>query len=317
MKVERITAIPLGKEAAKKYSAMIAKEQFGKEAKKIRYLGGGSFGRAFGVEFEGGEKCVVKFLRAKDMLEKEVHDLKLLAAHCPIRIPKVLFSRNADETIPLDCYGMENVEGKNAFMAFGMLFESRQKRLAFADLVTTALHEIHLQTNAMFGDTLSPDCKRWTDYYKPFAREVMEKAEEYYRNEALSEKIIVAMRLAWGQFDRIFSEEVKEACLIHGDLNIANIMVNRKYAVSGFIDPLNSMYADREYDLFQFDNLTGKRFYLRETYTRKYGASKYCDAKCAFYGLWNEVYCYIKSGVLVRVIMNPLVKNMHKRLEEL
>lgn len=34
MKVERITAIPLDKDTAKKYSAAIAKEQFGQTAKK-------------------------------------------------------------------------------------------------------------------------------------------------------------------------------------------------------------------------------------------------------------------------------------------
>ena len=73
------------------------------------------------------------------------------------------------------------------------------------------------------------------------------------------------MRAAWEKFDVVFSEEVKEACLIHGDLNVGNIMVGKGYNINGFIDPLNSAYADREYDLFQFDNLTGKRFFLRET----------------------------------------------------
>lgn len=34
MKVERITAIPLDKDTAKKYSAAIAKEQFGQTVKK-------------------------------------------------------------------------------------------------------------------------------------------------------------------------------------------------------------------------------------------------------------------------------------------
>lgn len=317
MKVERIAAIPLDKDTAKKFSATIAKEQFGQTAKKIKYLGGGSFGRAFGVELADGKKIVIKFLRAKDMLEKEVHDLKLLADNCSVKIPKVLFARNADATIPVDCYGMENIEGKNALMSLGMLIESKRKRLDFADKVTTALHEIHQHTNDKFGDTLSPDCLTWIDYYKPFAQAVLDKAEELYKAQTLSEKIIVAMRAAWNKFDVIFSENVDKACLIHGDLNIANIMVGKKHEISGFIDPLNSMYADREYDLFQFDNLTGKRFYLRETYIKKYGAGKYCDVKCAFYGLWNEVYCYIKSGVLVNLIMNPLIKNMHERLAEL
>ena len=125
------------------------------------------------------------------------------------------------------------------------------------------------------------------------------------------------MRAAWSKFDIIFSEKVETACLIHGDLNVGNIMVDKGYKLTGFIDPLNCMYADREYDLFQFDNLTGKRFFLRETYTKKYGASRYCKQKLAFYGLWNEVYCYIKSGVLVNIIMNPLVKNMLKAVQEL
>lgn len=251
------------------------------------------------------------------MLEKEVHDLKLLADNCSVKIPKVLFERKADKALPIDCYGMENIDGKNALMAFGMLIASKRKRLEFADKVTTALHDIHRRTNEKFGDTLFPDSLTWIDYYKPFAQAVLDKAEKLYKAQTLSEKIIVAMRAAWSKFDVIFSENIEKACLIHGDLNIANIMVGKKHEISGFIDPLNSMYADREYDLFQFDNLTGKRFYLRETYIKKYGASKYCDAKCAFYGLWNEVYCYIKSGVLVNLIMNPLVRNMHERLAEL
>lgn len=317
MKVERITPIPLDKDKAKIYCANIAKEQFGQPIKKVKYLGGGSFGRAFGVEFADGMKLVIKLLRAGNMLEKEVHDLKLLADNCPVKFPKVLFTRHADDTIPVDCYGMENIDGKNVFSAVGLLFKSKRKRLEFAEEVTTALHKIHCVTNEKFGDTLSPVCLTWQEFYKPFAQAVLDKAEELYATKNLSEKIIVVMRSAWEQFDLIFSEEVEEACLIHGDLNVANVMVDKRYVISGFIDPLNSMYADREYDLFQFDNLTGKRFYLRETYIKKYGASKYCDVKCAFYALWNEVYCYIKSGILLKLIMNPLVKNMLERLAEL
>ena len=45
--------------------------------------------------------------------------------------------------------------------------------------------------------------------------------------------------------------------------------------------------------------------------------SKYCKEKLAFYGLWNEVFCYIKSGELINVIMNPLVKNMNKVVKSL
>lgn len=318
IQVERIKPIPLKKEDAVEYAKKAVFEQMGDNASSVKYLGGGSFGMAFGVEFENKDQIVVKFLRANDMLDKEVFDLKLLCDSSPIKFPKVLFKRKADDIIPVDCYAMEKIVGGSAFMSYlSRLLMSKRKKRDFADKVTTALHEIHTHTSDRFGDTLNPDCDSWLDYYKPFAQAVMDKAEEMLKANELSEKIVDVMRDAWNKFDLIFSEEVKEACLIHGDLNLANIMVDGNFQISGFIDPLNSAYADREYDLFQFDNLMGKCFSLRKIYINKYGASKNCDAKCAFYGLWNEVYCYIKSGEYVGFIMNPLVKNMKKQLKYL
>ncbi len=317
MKVERIEALPLTKEQTLGYARIAVREKLGKPAGNVRYMGGGSFGRAVSVQCTDGQSLVVKFLRAKDMMEKEAHDLKLLAKYSTVRVPDVLFTRRGDEKIPVDCYGMERIEGKSSLFALGMLLIGKKRRKEFADQVTTALHAIHSCKNDKFGDTMNADCDGWLDYYRPFAAEVLRQAEAYFAAGKLEEKIILAMRAAWEKFDVIFSEEVKEACLIHGDLNVGNIMVGKGYRITGFIDPLNSAYADREYDLFQFDNLTGKRFFLRETYLKKYGASRYCMQKLAFYGLWNEVYCYIKSGVLINFIMNPLVKNMNERLKEL
>ena len=317
MRIERIEALPLTKKQALEYARIVVSQKFGKSVVKVGYMGGGSFGRAVAVECRDGEKLVVKFLRAKNMMEKEVHDLKLLADHSSIRVPAVLFARLGDDEIPVDCYGMEQIEGKSALFALGMLFLGKKRRKEFADKVTSALHAIHSCKNDKFGDTMNADCDSWLDYYRPFAAEVLNKAEEYFAAGKLKEKIVLAMRAAWEKFDVIFSEKVGEACLIHGDLNVGNIMVGKGYKITGFIDPLNSAYADREYDLFQFDNLTGKRFFLRETYVEKYGASRYCMQKLAFYGLWNEVYCYIRSGVLINLIMDPLVKNMNKRLKEL
>ena len=317
MKVERIKAIALDKKNAQQYAKTIACQQIGQPVKKVKYLGGGSFGRAYKIVFQNDEKIVVKFLRANDMLEKETHDLDLLAANCPVKIPKVLFSRKADNEVSVDCYGMELIEGSNAIFSLGLLLSSKRKRKQFADEVTTALQSIHSCKNDKFGDTLCSTYNRWLDFYKPYAEQILVKAEERFSKGELPKKVIEIMRAAWEKFDIIFSEEVTEACLIHGDFNIANMMIDKKHKLSGFIDPLNSMYADREYDLFQFDNLTGKRFFLRQTYVEKYGASKLCDIKCAFYGLYHEVYSYIKSGMLVGFIMNPLVKNMKKRLAAL
>ena len=228
-----------------------------------------------------------------------------------------VFPGKADGKVAADCYAMEMIEGKSALFALGMLFMSKKRRLAFADEITSALHSVHMCTSDKFGDTMHPDCDSWTDFYRPFAEAVLAQAEKMFAEGQLPLKVISAMRAAWAKFGIIFSENVKVACLIHGDLNVGNIMVGKRYKITGIIDPLNSMYADREYDLFQFNNLTGKRFFLCETYVRRYGASELCAHKLAFYGLWNEVYCTIRSGVLVNLIMKPLVKNMRAQLEGL
>lgn len=317
MDIEKIEALPLTKAQAMGYAKSVVGEQMGKPAEKVRYMGGGSFGRAVFVRCKDGQTLAVKFLRAKDMMQKEAHDLKLLAGHCTVKVPRVFFTRPGDQKIPVDCYGMELVGGRSALFAPGMLFLGKKRRMEFADRVTEALHAIHSCKRDTFGDTMDAGCESWLEYYRPFAEGVLKKAEEYFKAGKLKEKVILAMRAAWEQFGVIFSEEVKEACLIHGDLNVGNIMVGKGYRITGFIDPLNAAFADREYDLFQFDNLTGKRFFLRETYLKKYGASRYCMQKLAFYGLWNEVYCYIRSGVLVGFILDPLVENMLQRLKEL
>ena len=313
MKVERIIPIKITKKDAEKYIKIIAREQRF-DVVKIKCLGGGSFGMAYLVKTSNDE-FVIKFLRATDMLDNEIASLDILSKNCPIPFPKVLYARKADNNIPLDLYAMTKVAGKNAFYSFGFLLASKKKRMQFADDVTTALHQIHEVKNDKFGSILNATYDTWLEFYREFAVTILEKARELHSNNQLSNKIMQAMEKAWARFDVIFSEKVNEACLIHGDLNLVNIFIDNG-RLSAFIDPLNTM-SDREYDLFQFNNLTGKRFKLSQTYIEKYGASKYCQEKLAFYGLWNEVFCYIKSGVLVPIIMNPLVKNMNKVVKSL
>lgn len=207
MKVERITPLPLDKKQALKYAAEAAREKLGKTVKKAKHLGGGSFGRAVSITFSDGREIVVKLLRAEGMLEKETHDLTLLAGHCSVKMPKVLFVRKGDSSIPVDLYGMQRADGKNALFSLGLLLKSKRERLNFAEKVTSALHEIHLCTSDKFGDTLNPDCDSWLGYYKPFAEEVLRAAERLYENNNLDEKIITAMRAAWEKFDIIFRKK--------------------------------------------------------------------------------------------------------------
>ena len=128
MKVERIKALPLTKEQVLLYARVAVGQCMNKTAKKVSYAGGGSFGRAVYVECTDGQKLVIKFLLAKDMLEKETRDLTLLAQYCTEKVPAVLFAKPCDDEIPADCYGMEHIAGKSALFAFGMLLMSKKRR---------------------------------------------------------------------------------------------------------------------------------------------------------------------------------------------
>lgn len=317
MPLDKIIPIELTKEQAEFYAAQVAKEKTDKVLKRVGYMGGGSYGKAVKVEYADGSATVIKFMRVDGMLEKESGDLTLLGKNCSVKMPEVLFLRRKDERVPVDCYAMEYIDGKPMIYDFSLYFASKKKRLQIAEDIVEGLHSLHECKNAKFGDALNPDCDSWLEYYKPFAKSVLDKAQELADSGKLKKSIALTMQRAWDKFNIIFEEEVKDACLIHGDLNVVNIMVDKSHKLAGFIDPLNSCYADREYDLFQFYNLTGKRFSLGEVYAEKYGASKRFYDKLAFYGLFNEVYCFIKSGVLVGFIMRPLVKNMNKRLKDL
>lgn len=305
MEIARMRCIDIDKKTGCDYAARAAEDALGISATEVKYLGGGSFGRAFSVKHADGD-LVVKLLVDSDMMRKETHDLQLIGSACPVPVPKVLFCREADETVPAACYGMSRIEGKSALTSLSLQLSTKRKRERFADEVTTALHAIHEVKNAKFGDTLAPAFERWSDFYRPFAEEVLRVAES---DPAIDDGVVAAMRSASRVYDKIFAEEPTCACLIHGDLNVANIMTDRG-RVSGFIDPLNSMYADREYDLFQFRNLWGERFGFVDSYRSKYGASEMLEYKLAFYGLWNEVWCSVKVGHAIGLIMKPLVKNM-------
>lgn len=317
MQVEKIISIELTKEQAQEYAVKVAKENTDKTVKLVKYMGGGSYGKAVKVEYADGGAIVVKFMRVDGMLEKETGDLTLLRENCSVKMPAVLFVRHKDERVPVDCYAMEYIEGKPMIYDSALYFASKKKRRAIAEKITEGLHSMHECKSAKFGDALNPDCDSWLEYYKPFAKSILYKAQELAKEGKLKKDIVDTMQRAWEKFDIIFEEEVKDACLIHGDLNVFNIMVDKSHNLKAFIDPLNSCYADREYDLFQFYNLTGKRFSLGEVYAEKYGVSKRFYDKMAFYGLFNEVFCYIKSSVLLDFIMRPLVKNMNKRLKGL
>ncbi|MGN0521394.1 MAG: fructosamine kinase family protein [Eubacterium sp.] len=295
--MEQVKINPITIEDAEQIAISVAQKEFSCNVKTIKYLGGGSFGYAYKVDIDVAPYTVVmKACRCDNMCEREAFELKALSEDSIIHIPEVYFTYLKDDITPVDFICMEYVRGKNCFTDFSKLFLPKSKKREFADKVTSAMYVWHSKTNEKFGPILNPIYDEWLDYYKPYAFDILQTAEKMVKDGQLEPYFIRTMERAWDNFDYIFSEKVERACLIHGDLNVMNIMADNRLNSIAIIDPLESKWADIEFDLFQLKNLTGNAFGLYEMYKSKYPTSKNCDLKVAFYAMYHEIYCYISSG---------------------
>lgn len=273
----------------------IARQYLNEGVKELRYLGGGSYGRAFRVRLAGGEPVVLKAYRLQGLQEREAFQLRLLAGHTRVNMPRVLFTHSDEDTAVL---GMSLIGGKNVLNP-QFLFKSKGLRAVFAKDVVDGVLDLHSARGESYGDVQQPSHHtRWLEYYR-----------ENKVEEALTglKKLVEEGRFSAKQYDTIqrgtecferFAEEPEHPVLIHGDLNIMNLMADPKtFRLTGFIDPCDTMWADREYDLFQLQNMWGNRFGLYELYQSKCKLSPHCDLKIAYYGAVNEGLAYLHSGV--------------------
>lgn len=299
----------------KKEIKTIIKSQANINIVNIKLLGGGSFGKVYKCTDDKQNVYAFKIFLVESMAVNEANSLIFLNKNNVIKIPEVYFVKEKDDTTPFDCMLFEFIEGENALFNLKLLLASKKQKKVFADKVTDGLLAIHSIKSDKFGKIDGTSYNTWLEYYKPYAKNILEKAIEKNKQGNFDTYILKIMLHAWDKFDTIFDEDVTEACLIHGDINVMNIMVDKSLLPDAFIDPLNSMFADREYDLFQLQNLTGNCFNLYNTYKKKYNVSKNCDVKCAFYSLWNEAMVYENTGRYTGFIMKKAVNNMKKFLK--
>lgn len=309
---------PIAKAEVKSFAIKVLESELSCKVSKASYVGGGSFGFVYKLTADKEPyNFILKACRTPDMAKREAMALELLRMDSIIDIPEVYFTFLATQTIPMDFICMEFMPGKNCFTDFSKLLKPKTAKIEFADKVTSALNVWHSKTNDKFGFIEDAHFDEWLDFYKPFAYEILETARKLHTNGRLGKKVLLAMEDAWSAFDLIFSERVETACLIHGDMNVMNILADKALEPTAIIDPLESKWADKEYELFQLRNLTGDKFGLYDMYKTKYSVSKNCDIKTAFYALYHEVYSYIVSGNKVNSILMPLVKRMKKELKKI
>ena len=274
----------------------IISEKLGKKSADFKFIGGGSYGRVYKVTLTDGNVIAVKGYKIQNMQHEEALQLDYLSKNTSVQMPHVLFTYEDDETAIL---GMSFVEGQNVLMP-QFLLKSKSQKQKFADEVISGMCEWHKITNNKFGSLSDPVYDSWYDYYKN-EKQIpwLEGLKKLTDSGKFSKKKITLLYEATEIFNNLPRGKTTPV-LIHGDLNIMNIMADPKtFRLLSFIDPCGSMWADREYDLYQFRNMWGDAYGLYETYKRKCGASEFTDFRIAYYGAMHEAAMRLKGGHIV------------------
>lgn len=288
------------------------KHFLGEAPESIKFIGGGSNGKAYKCDLSD-KSIVVKAFRIKGMMEKESAQLRAIKENTAVNMPEIYFTYS-DDTVALLAMGF--IPGTNT-LSPSYLLKSKKVKKAFAEEVIKNLLEIHSVKGEKFGALENPTYDSWVEYYeKEHIIPKMAGLKELCEKGKYSKKNYRLLEEGYKLYKSVAAEP-DSPVLIHGDINIMNIMADPKsMKLEGFIDPSGYIYADREYDLFQLLNMWGNSFYLYETYKKHYPLSENADFRIAFYAALNEASCRLSGGLIMplwEILCNRRLKKEMKK----
>lgn len=294
----------------------IISKELNKNAVKFKFIGGGSFGRVYKAVLSDGRTIAIKAYRVQGSQYEEAEQLKLLSSNTSVKMPEVLFVYEDEATAIL---AMSFVDGQNVLNPMFLLKNKSQKQ-KFANDVISGMLEWHSVTNDKFGSLSNPIYDSWYDYYKEEKQKPWLAAlKELSNNGKFSKKKLQLLVEATELFNNLPEENTKSV-LIHADLNIMNIMADTKtLKLTAFIDPCGSIWADKEYDLFQLRNMWGNAYGLYETYKSNSEISEFTDFRVAYYASMHEAAMRLKGGLIMPLwedLNNSRLKREIKKLKE-
>lgn len=289
-------------------------EKLNKNATSFKFIGGGSYGRVYKTTLSDGEVIAIKAYKVQGSQYAEAEQLEMLSKNTNVKMPEVCFTYEDDETAVL---AMTFVEGQNVLNPLFLLKNKKQKQ-TFADDVISGMLGWHSVTNDKFGALSDPAYDSWYEFYKNEKQEPWLKGLNELCNQGeFSKKRLQLLLEATELFNNLPQEETKPV-LIHSDLNIMNIMADPKtFKLLAFIDPCESIWADKEYDLYQFHNMWGDAYSLYETYKKRCPLSPYADFRVAYYGAMHEVSMRLKVGHILPIWEDLNINRLKKEMKKI
>ncbi len=270
----------------------IVEREMNTAVKTVTEIGNGATASAYLVEIiDKPYKIVVKAGKYIDLLCEERKMLDFLGEKVNFKIPCTYFYANEDKTGFL---GMEFLEGINGGNKKVLRIKNKKH---LADNIIDCFENMQNIHNDKFGFYDNAVYDTWREFYWDFFKSIYNFSFEKYNNGEIKKVVIDALNLVEINFDEIFNDVSKTACISHGDFWVNNMIIDtQKCEVAGIFDPNNVAWVEPEYELFAITVGYGKNLKLYKNYKKRKGISKYCNLKIELYALINELGWYKKLG---------------------
>lgn len=254
------------------------------------YLGEGFYARVYRVTVgTRPETHAVKLYRAGGLARSEAVTLDLMA-RAGLPVPQV---RRVVERDGLHALILQDMPGVNLASVSQL---NTHARAEIGEQIVAALLNQHALTHEGYGDVDGEEFYPvWHEYYYRKCGAMMESLDCAHTLQRLDHDFFRTVATAYAQFDRIFTQEPAAPSLIHGDFNASNLLIDPAAArLTAILDPMGSMWGDREIELFQLDESVGKEYELLERYRAHYPLSETFELKNAFYRTFAEANHYAR-----------------------
>ncbi|MDR3264054.1 MAG: phosphotransferase [Clostridiales bacterium] len=275
----------MNNEGYAEYVKQVVVSVYGERLMRIKYLGGGFYGRVFEVKMRVKPFVViVKLHLLNNMGELECRQIEVLRKYARVKLPEIYRFVTKTTESDYDAIIMEKISGRRVD-TFKKIPEKYKQ--ALAEQIIDNMISWHDVTNDTFGEIGGKQYAEWKEYLQAIIDNILLSLKVLQKDNPDMVVLYNEIKEINSEMDAVIPDGIKPE-LIHGEYNTRNIF-KIKDKITGVIDPFAAGFADREFALHQLDVLNGRQLGLLALYKSKVKVSDNFEKKSAFYKLFLEL----------------------------